>query len=286
MNAALRIRHAATVLCLCAAVAAGVSGRDAVPGAADLTAVLEGTSIQDLSSAGLTLSFRLKVANTAASPRRLSRYAYRVTVNARTYLDLAVALDEPIPVPARGEAMIAVPVKITYALLTAAVGPVPDSVSCRLAGELYFRDDRGREEKVALDLAGDFPVFREPDLDFLPLRVKALTLGGADLAFRARFSNPNGYDLLADRIAYRLELAGTTVLEGTVDGRKDMPAGGSREIELPFILDFFEAGAEGLHAALESGAVPGRLWGEMEIASAWGRLRIPFDRRGTIVPER
>ncbi len=256
-----------------------------VPAAAapakDLTATLVEKRIQDLSSSGLVLSFRLNVANSSRNARDLVHYQYRVTVNGKEYLNLSVGLDDPIRVAAGGETAIALPVKVTYRLLRDAVGALGDRAACQLSGDLVFRDERGREDKVGLNLAGEFPIFQDPTVDLGPLEVKTLTVGGADLVFNAQFGNPNPYDLLVEKIAFKLDLGEGTVLSGEVPGDKDMPARGARPVAVPFILDFFESG-NNLYELLKSGSVPCFFRGEIFIASVWGPLRIPFEVKGRL----
>jgi LEA14-like dessication related protein len=260
----------------------------ASPGAApkeDITLSLKDKVIRDLSSAGLTLSFRIVVANRGASDRELVRYRYRVVVNQREFLNMAVALDQPLAIPAGRETLIALPVKITYALLSAAVGPVEVSGQCDVTGEMVFADDRKREEKVAFAYPGEFPIFKDPEIDLLPLKANDLTLGGADLVFRARFRNPNPYDLVVSRISFRLLFGGREVLAGAVAGDKSLAREGGKVFSLPLILDFFEAGPE-TRELFQKPEVPCRFEGEIEITSAWGTLLIPFDRSRAVPLER
>jgi hypothetical protein len=93
--------------------------------ARDVVAVtLKDKVIKNLSSQGLTLAFHLALSNPASAPRELVRYRYRVTINQKQFLNMTVALDEPLTVPPGGETLVALSVKISYDLLTAAIGPI------------------------------------------------------------------------------------------------------------------------------------------------------------------
>jgi len=251
----------------------------------DIVLLLKDRVIRDISSAGLTLSFRMAVANRAATDRALVRYRYRVVINEKEFLNMTVGLDEPLTVPAGRETLIALPVKITYALLTAAVGPVETSVRCEVTGEMVFADERKREDKVGFAFPGEFPVFKDPEVDLLPLKVNDLTLGGADLVFRARFRNPNGYELVVSRMSFRLLVGEKEVQAGLVPGDKSLPRSGERVFSFPFILDFFETGTD-TRDLLQKPLVPTRFAGELEITSAWGTLVVPFDKTQAVPEER
>lgn len=243
----------------------------------DIVLTLRDKVIGDLSSKGLTLSFRVGILNPAQTPRDLVRYRYRVTVNQREFLDMDVELPQPLSAPGGQETLIALPVKITYDLLYAAVGPVEERASCDVVGDMYFLNERRRRERVPFALTGEFPIFKDPDIDVLPLKVNDLTVGGADVVFNARFRNLNAYELLVDRIGFRIFLAGLEVHAGEVPDDKSLPGSGNKTFSLPFLIDFFEAG-EAMRQAFGRAEVDCRFEGEIEIASAWGRLKIRFDR--------
>jgi hypothetical protein len=243
----------------------------------DITLGLRDKVITNLSSSGLVLSFQIAVSNRGSSARELVRYHYRVLVNRQVYLDLTVPLGDPISVPAGQEEMISLPVKITYALLAAAVGPLEDRALCDVTGEMFFADERGREEKTAFAFPGEFPVFKDPEIDFLPLRVNDLSVGGADVVFEPRFRNLNTYELIVDRIGFRLLFGDREVLAGLIPGDTSLPAGGEKTFSLPLVVDFFETG-KAMRDLFDKSVLPCRFSGEIEISSAWGKLLVHFDK--------
>jgi len=256
------------------------AGGMASPAAApkeDITLSLKDKVIRDLSSSGLTLAFRIVVSNRSSSDRDLVRYHYRVVINQKVFLDLTVGLDGPFPVPAGRDTLLALPVKISYPLLFDAVGPVEDKALCDIVGEMYFADARKREERVGFAYPGEFPIFKDPEVDFLPIQLNDLTVGGADIVFQARFKNLNGYDLVVERVSYHLRFGDKEILSGAIPGDKSLPRTGERVFSLPFLIDFFEAGKD-LRELLQKPAVPCRLSGEIEITSAWGKLLIRYDK--------
>jgi len=260
------------------ALALGALFVGAVPAARDeVTVTLKDKVIKDLSSRGLTLAFHLVLANPASAPRDLVRYRYRVTVNQKQFLSMTVALDEPLHVPADGQTLVSLPVKISYELLTAAVGPVVEKAVCDIVGDMYFLTDRQKEQRVPIAFSGEFPIFVDPEIEWLPLKVNDLTVGGADVVFRPRFRNPNGYELLVDAIRFELFFGGKETLSGLIPGDKSLPRGGERTFDLPFLLDFFESG-EAMRESFEKDDIRCRFAGEIEVMSVWGRLVVRFDR--------
>lgn len=250
-----------------------------LPGAAardDITLSLKDKVIKNLSSAGLTLAFHVEIANPAPGPRDLVRYRYRVRIDQKEYINTTTALSAPLTVPAEGRTLIALPVKITYGLLRQTIGPIEGQALCDIVGEMYFLTDKGKEQKAPFAWSGEFPIFEDPEVDWLPLDVLDLTVGGADVVFRPRFKNPNGYDLVVDAIDYELSFSGHPVLAGAVVGDKSLPQKGEKVFALPFLVDFFEAG-EDVRAGFAKDEFPCRFTGQIRIASVWGPLVIRFD---------
>ena len=243
----------------------------------DITLALKDKVIKDLSSTGLVLAFHVAVANPASSPRQLVRYRYRVRIDQKEYINTTVTLSQPLAIPAGGETLIALPVKITYDLLRQAIGPVEGQALCDVIGEMVFLTDKDKEQKAPFAFSGEFPIFQDPEVDLLPLEVLDLTpVGGADVVFHPRFRNPNGYDLVVQSIAYKLYFSGHEVLAGEIPGDKSLPQKGEKTFALPFLVDFFEAGDD-VRAGFAKDEFPCRFAGEIKIGSAWGLLVIRFD---------
>jgi len=276
--------RAGLAVCLAALQAAAAAG--AAPAAKDdISLALKEKVIRNLSSSGLVLAFHIAVSNASSSGRDLVRYRYRVRINQTEYLNMIVTLESPLAVPPGRETLVALPIKISYDNLRAAVGPVEDQALCDVVGEMFFVNERKREQKAPFAFSGEFPIFRDPEVDILPLKVNDLTVGGADVVFRPRFKNFNGYELIVDTIEFELYFSGRQVLTGPIPGDKSLPRTGEKTFSLPFLLDFFEAGEE-IREAFEKGEFPCRFAGRIEIASVWGRLHIRFDKTQPLRLER
>ncbi|HUT07265.1 MAG TPA: LEA type 2 family protein [Candidatus Latescibacteria bacterium] len=243
----------------------------------DIVVALKDKVIRNLSSSGLTLAFHISLTNPSSAPRELVRYRYRVTINQKEFLNMTVSLDEPLLVPPDGETLIALPVKISYDLLRAAVGPVEGQALCDIVGDMYFQNERKKEQRAAFAFSGEFPIFQNPEIEILSLKVNDLTVGGADVVFRPRFRNPNGYELLVDKISFALFFGDRKVLSGQIPEDKSFPRAGEKTFSLPFLIDFFEVGGK-MREDFQKDEIPCRFAGEIEVMSVWGRLLIRFDK--------
>lgn len=255
---------------------AALAASGSAAGAKDeITLALKEKVIKDLSSSGLILAFHVAVVNPAPAPRRLVRYRYRVRIDQKEYISTTVTLAQPLVVPPEGETLIALPVKITYDLLRQAIGPIEVRGLCDIVGDMYFLTERDKEQKVSFAFSGEFPIFKDPEIELLPLDVVDLTVGGADVVFHPRFRNPNSYDLIVRAIDFELTFSGHVVLSGSIPGDKSLPQTGEKTFFLPFLVDFFEAGDD-VRAGFAKDEFPCRFSGRITIASVWGPLVIPF----------
>ena len=245
----------------------------------NIEVTLQEKQVRDLTSSGLLLNFYVRIANTSASRYLLTKYDTRAVIERTEYLRLETALEQSISIEPKGETLIALPLKITYALLFQAVAGLENvpQVACQMTGLMTFIDEKKRQEKIPFAFAAEFPVFKDPEVIFSPVRLKDLTMGGADLVLGVTFRNGNAFDLTAERILYLIELGGQKVAEGTIRELNPWTAGGEKHYSFPLLLDFFEMGGQ-LFPLLQVTAVEGRISGQIEADTVWGRVKIPIEK--------
>lgn len=253
----------------------------------DLKITVGEKRIRDFSLDGLTFVFHVNIANSSSKDYFLSGYEYRFIVNQTDYLQLQTELEEGIRIEARGETLVAFPVKITYENLFRTIPEMKNElhVMCNLVGWARFSDVRRERGKLALAFTGDFPIFWKPELQLVWLQVNTLTIGGADIEFAVKFQNKNRFDLMVDRISYTLTLAGYEIEKGTIAGDKNIDKQGEKLFSLPLLLDFFDIGKE-VYNVLNKSSTQSRFFGIVEVQTVWGRLTIPFDKQELLTIKR
>ncbi len=244
----------------------------------DLKMELKEKGIRDFSLDGLTVVFYINIANSSSKDYFLSGYEYRFTVDQKDYLQLQTELEDGLRIEAKGETLVAFPVKITYKNLFRTIPEMEDALhaTCNLVGWATFSDGRRERGKLALAYTGEFPVFWPPELELIQLRVNTLTVGGADLNFEVKFKNKNRFDLMVDKIEFTLTLAGYKIDQGTIPGDKNIDKQGEKIFSLPLLLNFFDVGKE-VYDVLDKPSTQCAFSGEVEVQTVWGRLTIPFD---------
>jgi len=253
----------------------------------DLNMSLEEKRIEDLSATGLFLIFYVNISNSSSSPYYLTSYDYRLVVNQKEYFRLSTSLEEDIKIEAEGDTLLSFPLKISYAHLFQVVEGIEkdDKAQCYLTGAVTFSD--GQEEKGRLPFAfsGEFPIFKKPEIEFISLQVKELTIGGADLNFEMSFKNSNIFELLVDSISYSIHLAEKPIRVGMISGDKNIESGREKVFSIPLLLNFFEVGKE-VYNKLQQSSVLCRFSGEIEVRTVWGRIRIPFSKNEKVAISR
>ena len=247
----------------------------------DIKITLVEKQIQNLSPEGLTFAFYLNIENSSSRPYFLSGYSYRFVVQQKDFIQMPLtSLGDSIRIESKRSAVISLPVKITYSYL---FGEMPDLVnatdaSCYLMGRLHFSDGRRARGDLPVAFSGDFPIFKEPEVELLPLKMNTMTIAGADIHFNVKFRNLNGFELPVDRIEYELRFGGHLIESGRIPRDKNLPESSERTFTLPLLLNFHEVGRD-VYGLLQQGNINVSFIGEIEISSAWGRIVLPIDVR-------
>lgn len=245
----------------------------------DIEIVLKDKRLVEPSVEGLSFVFYLAVANASSAPEYLAKYDYRVEVEGIEYINLQTELDVPIKIEPKSETPLALPVKITYAYLFDSVPGAKDKdvVACVVTGGMTFRDERRREKRVPLVLTTEAPIYRGLDLRLLPIEVKDITVGGADIVVKAALRNLNGFGFTLEGFSYKMDLVGTTVATGVAGRGAFVEGRGEATFSIPLLLDFFEIGKE-IYDGLTQPPVAVRIEGSAEIGTTWGTFQIPVGR--------
>lgn len=244
----------------------------------DITILLRERQVQDLDNTGLNLVFYVRIKNSSSKAYYLSGYSYRFVVDQTEYLRLQTSLDSRLRLEPSEETLIALPVKITYEHLFRTVEGIQakDKALCYIMGELAFADEKKERGRLPFSFSGEFPIYSNPHVDLVALNVNMLTIGGSDLNLEIKLINTNGFELMVQRVNYRIKIGNHPIGDGIIGGDKSIPANGERMFQLPKLLNFFEVGKD-VYAFLQQDTAPCQFSGEIEIQTVWGRLMLRFD---------
>lgn len=122
-------------------------------------------------------------------------------------------------------------------------------------------------------------VFREPIVRFGAVNIKGLGLTGGALDVVLNVYNPNGFDLNATRLTYRLMVDDKDLGTGALDRAFRVRDGDSTTVTIPVDFSYSGLGAAG-RQLLSTGSVNYRVIGDLTLDTPLGSFTRPYDQRG------
>lgn len=121
--------------------------------------------------------------------------------------------------------------------------------------------------------------FKEPIVQFSNVTIKGLGLSGGALDVVLSVYNPNGYDLNATRLTYRLLVDDKDLGSGELNRAFRVNDGDSTLVTIPVDFTYAGLGAAG-RQLLSTGSVNYRVIGDFTVNTPLGNFTRPYDQRG------
>ncbi|MDE3216421.1 MAG: LEA type 2 family protein, partial [Gemmatimonadota bacterium] len=122
-------------------------------------------------------------------------------------------------------------------------------------------------------------VFRQPVVELRDVRLAGLGLTGGNLDVVLAVYNPNGYQLDATDLHYRVLVDSVEVADGAVAQRNAFRSGDTTVVHLPVQFSYAGVGAAGRELT-QSGAVNYKVVGDITVGSPIGNRTFPFTATG------
>lgn len=131
---------------------------------------------------------------------------------------------------------------------------------------------------------------KSPSVSIADVRVVSVGLTGATAQVALDVANPNGFNLTAEAVRYRLsfedeqaEDGWRTLAEGESEDRLVIIANDTTQVRLSVPFGYSSLG-RALQGMLASGSLSYRLDGDVVFDAPVRNVRVPFDRRGSLAP--
>ena len=121
--------------------------------------------------------------------------------------------------------------------------------------------------------------FKEPIVQFSDVKIKGLGLSGGALDVVLSIYNPNGFDLNATRLTYKLMVEDKDLGNGVMDRAFRVSDKDSTFVTIPVDFTYAGLGAAG-RQLLSSGSVNYRVLGDVTVNTPLGNFTLPYDQRG------
>ena len=121
--------------------------------------------------------------------------------------------------------------------------------------------------------------FKQPLVGFSDVKVRGLGLTGGALDIVLSIYNPNGYNLNATRLTYKLMVEDKDLGSGVLDRAFRVKDRDSTFVTIPMDFTYAGLGAAG-RQLLQSGSVNYRVIGDITVDTQVGNFTVPYDQRG------
>jgi LEA14-like dessication related protein len=122
-------------------------------------------------------------------------------------------------------------------------------------------------------------MFKEPVVTLKDVKLNGLGLSGGSLDVVLNVYNPNGFNLDATRMTYKLMIDTIPFGTGLVEQRFAVAKNDSNTVRIP--IDFTYAGiGEAGRQLIQTGTVNYRVTGDVTVGTPLGNYTVPYDRTG------
>lgn len=121
--------------------------------------------------------------------------------------------------------------------------------------------------------------FKEPIVHFNDAKVRGLGLSGGSVDVVLSVYNPNGFDLNATRLSYRLMVEDKELGTGALNNAFRVGDNDSTYVTIPVDFTYAGLGAAG-RQLLTSGTINYRVLGDFTVQTPLGSFTRPYDQRG------
>ncbi len=123
--------------------------------------------------------------------------------------------------------------------------------------------------------------FREPDVTLIDVDFVGISGDGLRFKMMARVENPNDFSASIERVEYRIYGDGVELAEGKWSESVPVPARGSVEVRVPFVLKW-KGGQTILESMFDDDEHEWRFKGSVELRKGPITRVFPFSESGTI----
>ncbi len=248
-----------------------------------------GARLQKLSFTQADLNFDVAVKNPNAVGIHLKGFHYDFILNGHSLL--SGNKSEVLDIPANGTNKINIPVSLSFADVYKTYQSLKDKDTTRyqVKGDFSFQLPVLGLVKIPASKSGTLPLAKIPKIGIKTLRLKNLSFTKADLELVVKLTNPNGFTLNLNHLAYAFKVAGRNWLSGQSEPQKTISAKGENDIILPITLHFADIGMSFYNAIMNGKKLPYDFSGKLKLSSSLPVLKNvewPFQKSGQLAISR
>lgn len=245
----------------------------------------ERVKISGLSFDGIDLMFDFSINNPNALGVSLAGFDYDVEINGNSFI--SGEQDKKITIPSKGKDIIQIPVSLSFSELIGTYKSFADrdSVDYGLAGSFAFDLPVIGKVSVPYSASGNFPLLKIPSISVEELKLKDISLLGAEVVLKLNCENRNNFDLGIDGFNYSFGIAGNEWINSGFSKKLSLKSGKESEITIPIKLNFLQVGSSVYNLLTGNSELDYFLKGDFNVTSGLpllGRQIINLNKNGKI----
>jgi len=241
--------------------------------------------LTSLSFDHVDLLFDVNINNPNSVGITMAGFDYELLINDNSFVK--GDKQDRIEVKANGENRFDFPVSLQFSDLFQSIKSMieQDSSGYQMKFGLLFDLPVLGKTKIPVSHSGSLPVPKLPGITVEDLKVKQLSLTGADLELKIGLTNPNGFGLDFNQFTYQLAINGQNWVTGISDRSLSINKKGQNTITVPVALDFLAIGRSVAQLLTSPQDLSYTLTGDVNLKSTAGILdvtKVPFTKSGKI----
>ncbi len=231
------------------------------------------------------LMFDIQIDNPNSVGIHLTEFDYDLLLNKGSFIKGQQKKD--IQIKAQGQALIQLPLTLTYADIYKTFNTLKDADSI----DYQIKINAGvnlpvlGNVRIPISTSGSLPNLKLPSISLQSIKIKDLSLLSAKMEMALQVKNPNVMGLLLQNFNYNLEVNNAGWLSGENREPLKIVKKGTSVVKLPFKLNFMEVGSTVYSLLTGNKELSYRLKGKAKLESdlkLLGGFALPFDHTGKI----
>lgn len=244
-----------------------------------------GARVNELSFDSVGLLFDLKIRNPNSLGLKMAGFSYDLLINNSSFVK--GNQDRELEISARGENTVQIPVSIGFLDLYQVFQSLLDQDVSRYQINCSFSFDVPVLGVVSIPVSkdGEFPLLKLPKVSLDSLKLRNLTLSGAELTLRIGLGNPNSFSMIFSRLKYQLEINGESWISGDAKEGVEVAEKGEAFLDIPIRLNFIQMGRSAYQLLNRDESLNYQFGGMIDLATSMPLLEqvnLPFDYSGLI----
>jgi len=244
-----------------------------------------GGKLDGLSFSKANFLFDLKIRNPNSMGVKMAGFDYDFFINDNSFIK--GRQDKGIEIEAQGESTVQLPISLGFVELYQTFQSLRDQdrstyqINCGFSFDVPVLG----VVNIPVSKTGDFPLLKLPKVSLDALRLRNLSLTGADLELRVGLTNPNAFSMMMERLQYQLEINETRWISGDARENTQIMEKGDSFINIPISISFLEVGRSVYKLFTGNDSLNYQFGGNVDLATSvplLGQVNLPFDRSGQI----